>query len=78
MLGSTTISTLVIVIHALSDSITPTPTCCLWVSTTTAFDTIGEVVLTQDLRCSCLRLPNGILCGVVCGCEYTSSFLLLV
>jgi hypothetical protein len=45
MLGATTISTPMVIILALGDFVTPTPTYYLWVSTTVASDTIGGTVL---------------------------------
>jgi hypothetical protein len=50
-----------VVIHASGDWVTPTPTCCFQVSTTTAFDTISGVVLTRNRQCSNLRLCIGII-----------------
>jgi hypothetical protein len=48
MLGATTVSTPMVVICALSDWVILIPTCYFQVSTTVAFNTIGEVVLIQD------------------------------
>jgi len=55
MLGTTTVFTLVVVILASSDWITPTPTCCFWVLTIVASDAIGGVVLTE--------IDNVLVCG---------------
>jgi hypothetical protein len=68
MVGTTTVSTLMVVILAF----------CLRVSTTTTFDTIGEVVLIQGRQCSIMRLPIGILYSAKCGCEYPYNSLFLV
>jgi hypothetical protein len=43
-----------------------------------ASNTIGETMLIRNRRCSSLWLPIGIHYGVICGCEYPSSSLLLV
>jgi hypothetical protein len=77
MLGATTVWT-AIVIFVVSDWGTIIPTSCLQVSTIVAFDMIGEVVFTWGWWCSILWLPIGILCGVECGCKYTSISLLVV
>jgi len=47
MVGATIISTPMVVILTLNDSVTTTPVGYLSISTTAAFDTIGEVVLTR-------------------------------
>ncbi len=78
MLGTTTLSTHVLAITTLSDWITFILASCLRVSTITTFDTLGEAVLTLIRWCSNLWLPISILYGGECGCEYTSSFLLLI
>jgi len=78
LLGTTIVSTPMVIIPTSSDWVTPIPTCCFQVSTTTTSNTIGEVVLMQDQWCYNLRLPINIHYGVVCGCEYPSSFLLMV
>jgi hypothetical protein len=67
-----------VVMPTSSDWVTPTPTSCLWVSTITTSNTIGELVLIRNWRCSILWLPIGILCSVECEWEYTSSFLFLI
>jgi len=78
MLGSTIVSSLMVVIPALNDWVSFIPTCCFRVSTIIASNTIGEIVLTWNWHCSSLWLPIGILCGAICGCEYPSGYLLLV
>jgi hypothetical protein len=71
-------STLVVVITALNDWISSILVGCIRVSTIVTFYTLGEVVLTLVQQCSNLWLPINILCGVECGCEYISSFLLVM
>jgi len=78
MLGTTIVSTLVVVIRASSDWVTLIPVCYFRVSIIVVSNTTGGVVLTQDQWCSNLRLPIGIHYGVVCGCEYSSGSLLMV
>ncbi len=51
--------------------------CCFQISTSVAFDTFCEVKLIGMWWCPILWLPISILCGVECGCEYTSGALLL-
>jgi hypothetical protein len=78
MLGTTMVPTLVVVTPALNDWVIHTLTCCFWVSTTIAFYTIGEVVLTWNQCCSSMWLHIDILYGVVCGCECPFGYLLMV
>ncbi len=78
MLGATSVSTPMVVILALNDWITPTPTYYFWVSIIVASDTIGGAMLTRDRWCSILRLPIGIHCDAICGCECPFGSLLLV
>jgi hypothetical protein len=47
MLGVTTISTPMVGITTLSDWVTSTLISYIWISTTTTFDILGEVELTQ-------------------------------
>jgi hypothetical protein len=67
-----------VVILALGDFVTLTPTCCLWVSIIVTSDIIGGTMLIWYWRCYSMWLPISILCGAICGCEYPSSSLLLV
>jgi hypothetical protein len=78
MLGTTTVSTLVVVIPTISDWTTPTLACYFRVSTIVASDTIGGAMLIRDQWCSILWLPISILCDAICGCEYFFGSLLLV
>jgi hypothetical protein len=62
-------------IITLSGWITSIPEGCFWISTIVASYTFGEVELIQVWWFPILCLPIGILCGVKCGCEYTSGTL---
>jgi hypothetical protein len=46
MVGTTNVSTLVVVIPTSNDWVMSIPRGCLWASTIVTSDTIGEVVLT--------------------------------
>jgi hypothetical protein len=76
-LGTTIVSTPMVIMIALSDWVTYILVGCLKVSTIVTFDTFNEVKLTQVWRCSILWLPMGIFYGAKCGCEYTFGSLFL-
>jgi hypothetical protein len=78
VLGTTTVSTHAVVITLLSDWITFILTNYFQVLVIVASNTLGEVLLILVWQCSNLWLPIGIFCGAECGCEYTSSSLLLI
>jgi hypothetical protein len=69
MLNTTTMSIHVVAITVLSDWVTSILVGCLWVWTTTVFNTFGEVVLTLVQWCSNQWLSIGILCHGKCGCD---------
>jgi hypothetical protein len=77
-LGTTIVSTLMIVISILRDRVTSIPIGYFRVSTIVNFNTFGEVVLIIVQWCSNLWLPISILYGAQCGCAYTSDSLLLI
>ncbi len=77
VLGTTTISTPMVVMTTLSDWITFILIAYLWFLTTTASNTVCEVVLVQIWWYSIMWLPIGSLRGAECGCEYTFGSLLL-
>ncbi len=78
MLGAIIIIDPMVIIPASSDWIILIPTCCVRVSTTIVFYTIGGAMLTQDQQCYSLQLPIGIHYGAVCEYEYPFGSLFLV
>jgi hypothetical protein len=77
MLDAITISTPMVVMTTLTDWITFIPIGCFQFLTTVIFYTLCEVVLAWVRQYSILWLPIGSLYDAKCGCEYTSSSLLL-
>jgi hypothetical protein len=63
MLGTTIISTLVVVIHALSDWVTPIPACCL----------LFQQLLFPTLLVKLCSLEIDVV--PVCGCPLVSSMV---
>ncbi len=72
----TIVSFPIVGITTLSGWRTFIPTCYFQISTTSIFDTLGEVDVIQIWWCPILWLPIGILYGAKYGCECTSNTLL--